>query len=116
MENLESLNFEEFYKIYSKHFTLGYLGNNMSHKLACIALTCSITYDLRKKNKNITCYDVLLKVGGDFSETDKKTFLKVLGALCEDFMYGCDTFPTFGVKGKDRPKQLKILLDNYLPF
>ena len=81
MENLENLNFEEFYKIYSKTFALGYLGNNMSKKLACIALTCSITYDLKKKNKNITCYDVLLKVGKDFSEASKNTFLKALGAL-----------------------------------
>lgn len=116
MENLENISFEEVNEYYSKHYSLSYLGNNMSNKLACIALTCSITFDLRKKNKNITCYDVLLKVGKDFSETDKNTFLKVLGAICENFMYGCDTFPTFGIKSQDRPKQLKLLLDNYLPF
>ena len=116
MNSLENTNFEDLCKIYSKDFTLGYLGSNISNKLACIALTCYITYELRKKNAKITCYDVLLKVGKDFSETSKNTFLKALGAICEDFMYGCNTFPNFGIKAQEMPKQLKNLLDNYLPF
>ena len=116
MYNLENLSFNELKEFYSKHFTLGYLGYNMSDKLACIALTCYITNELRKKNKEITCYDVLLKVGKQVSLDEKSAFLKALGAICEDFMYGCNTFPSLGVEPKEMPKQLKILLDKYLPF
>ena len=88
----------------------------MSDKLACIALTCYITNEVRKKGKKVTCYDVLLKVGGDFSNTEKQTFLKSLGAICEDLMYGCTNFLDFGIPPKEMPKQLKSLLDKYCPF
>lgn len=44
----------------------------MGDKLACIALTCYITNELRKKGQKVTCYDVLLKVGNDFGGGGKK--------------------------------------------
>lgn len=116
MKSQENTSYKTLCENYSKQYTLGYLGPNMSNKLACIAIICYLTNTLRKKDKNITCYDILLKVGKDFSETDKKTFLMSLGAICEDFMYGCDKFPDLGIPVKEMPKQLKILLDNYLPF
>jgi hypothetical protein len=31
-------------------------------------------------------------------------------------MYGCDTFPDFGIKPQEMPKTLKKLLDTYVPF
>ena len=116
MNNLENISFDKLKQVYSKFFTLGYLNTNLSDKLACIALTCYITNEVRKKGKNVTCYDVLLKVGGDFSNTEKQTFLKSLGAICEDLMYGCKTFLDFGIPPKEMPKQLKNLLDKYCPF
>ena len=45
----------------------------------------------------------------------KKT-KKSLGAICEDFMYGVKDFPDYGVSLKNMPKQLKKLLDSYVPF
>lgn len=114
--DLQNFSFDKLRTVYEKYFSLNYLGNDASDKLACIALTCYITNELRKKGQNITCYDVLLKIGSDFGELEKNTFLKSLGAVCEDFMYGCRTFPDFGIKPKDMPKQLKKLLDNYTPF
>ena len=116
MDSLENLSFNELKEFYSKHYTLGYLGYNMSDKVACIALTCYITNEVKKKDKKITCYDVLLKVGKHASLDENNAFLKALGAICEDFMYGCNTFPALGVEPKEMPKQLKILLDKYLPF
>jgi hypothetical protein len=116
MSNLESLSFDQINKIYSKHFTLGYLGSSMSDKMACIALTCSITNELKKKSKKVTCYDVLLKVGKHSGFTEKDAFLKALGAICEDFMYGCKDFLDFGIPAQEQPKQLKKLLDKYCPF
>ena len=116
MNSLENISFDKLAKIYQKYFTLSYLDTNMSDKFACISLTCCITKELKKKTPNITCYDVLLKICPDFREVDKNTFLKSLGAMCEDLMYGCDTFLDFGVPVKEMPKQLRKLLDNYCPF
>ena len=116
MNDLENISFEKLSKIYTKYFTLGYLNSNMSDKLACIALTCYITNEFRKKGKKVTCYDVLKSVAKDWPKVSKDTFLKSLGAICEDFMYGCDTFLDFGIPVKEMPQQLKKLLDNYCPF
>lgn len=116
MNDLQNISFEKLLAIYTKYFTLSYLNSNMGDKLACIALTCYITNELRKKGQKVTCYDVLLKVGKNFGQLRKDTFLKSLGAICEDLMYGCDTFLDFGIKPKDMPKQLQILLSNYVPF
>ncbi len=93
----------------------------MGDKLACIALTCYITNEIRKKGKKVTCYDILLKIASqnkmnNFGEVEKNTFLKSLGVICEDFMYGCSEFLDFGIKPKDMPKTLQNLLDKYCPF
>lgn len=114
--NLENSNYDKLVKVYNKYFTLGYLGTNISDKFACIALTCYITNEVRKKGKKISCLDVLLKVCSDSIDDHKKLFLEGLGVVCEDFMYGCDTFLDFGIPPKEMPKQLKILLDKYCPF
>ena len=116
MSQLINSSFDEIKKSYSEQYTLGYIGHDMTDKLACVALTCYITNELRKKDSKTTCYDVLLKVGKDLTDTYKNTFLKVLGAVCEDFMYGCKDFPSFGISPKEMPKRLKLILDNVLPF
>lgn len=113
---LKDLDFNKTLAIYKKFFSVHFLNSNLGDKLAVIALTCYITNELRKKNKEITCYDVLLKVGKDFEKEEKETFLKSLGAICEDFMYGVKDFPDYGVPLKNMPKQLKKLLDSYVPF
>ena len=41
---------------------------------------------------------------------------RLAGAICEDFMYGVKDFPDYGVSLKNMPKQLKKLLDSYVPF
>jgi len=47
---------------------------------------------------------------------DKNTFLKSLACVCQDIMYGCKEFNTFGVERKDVPKTIKKLLNEYVPF
>lgn len=116
MTSLQNLNFEKVNAIYQKYFSLSYLGKDVTDKFACIALTCNITSALRKKGKKVTCYDVLLQIGKDYPDFTKNTFLKSLGAICDDFMYGCDTFPDFGISSKEMPKTVKKILDNYCPF
>lgn len=116
MTDLQNISFDKLSAVYNKYFTLNYLNSNMGDKLACIAITCYITNEVRKKGQNVTCYDILLKVGKDFGQLEKDTFLKSLGAICEDLMYGCDTFLDFGIAPKDMPKTLQKLLGSYVPF
>lgn len=116
MKDLENIEFEKLSAIYNKYFTLNYLNSDLGDKLAVIALTCFITNEVKKKGKRVNCYDILLQVGKDFTSTEKHTFLKSLGAVCEDISYGCNTFPTFGVEPKNAVKQLQELLSKYCPF
>ena len=113
---LQDIDYKKTYAIYQKLFSLSYLNCNLGDKLGIIALTCRITDALRKKGQDVTCYDVLLKVGKNFGEVEKNTFLKSLACICEDMMYGVSDYPDFGVKLSDAPKQLSKLLDNYIPF
>lgn len=116
MNDLINISFEKLLRIYRKYFSLCYINDNTDRKLALIALVCYLTNELKKKDKNITCYDVLLKIGKDFPDLEKNTFLKSLACICEDIMYGCKEFNTFGVERKDIPATIKKLLNEYVPF
>lgn len=116
MTDIQNIEYDKLYSVYEKYFSLHYLNTNLGDKLACIALTCYITNEVRKKNKNVRCYDVLLKICPNFTDVDKKSFLKALGVLCDDMMYGCTIYPDFGVKPKEMTDTLKNLLNNYVPF
>ena len=76
MNDLQNTSFEKLLAVYRKYFSLHYLNSDIGDKLACIALTCYITNEMRKRGKAITCYEVLLKVGNNFGELEKETFLK----------------------------------------
>ena len=44
-------------------------------------------------------------------------FIKGLAIMCEDFMYGCTEFPTFGIKTPaEMATQIGKILHEYLPF
>lgn len=116
MNDLTNISFEKLSLIYEKYFSLGYLNTDVSNKLALISLTCYVTNEVRKKGKNMNCYDILLQIGKDMPESVKDTFIKSLGAICQSFMYECNTFPDFNIKPKDMPKTIKNLLAEYIPF
>ena len=116
MNDLQNINYDKLSKIFSKYFSLCYVSKDISDKFACISLTCYLTNELKKKGKNVTCYQVLLALCKEYDDFTKNTFLKSLGAICEDFMFGCEVFPTFDLKPKDIPKTLKNILDNSTPF
>ena len=113
---LQDTNFDKINKIYEKFFSIHFVGEDISDKFALISLTCYITHQLREKGKQVTCYDVLLKIGSDMTDFQKQTVLKALGAICESFMYGCKKFPTFDLQSKDMPATIKKILSNYCPF
>ena len=101
MNELENISFDKLFKIYRKYFSLKYINTNTDNKLALIALVCFLTNELQKKNRNITPLPHLLKS---------------LACICQDIMYGCTEFNTFGVERKDVPKTIKKLLNEYIPF
>ena len=76
MKELQNISFNKTLELYKKYFSLNYLGKDMNNKLACIALTCYITNELKQKGKDISCYDVLLKIGKDFSDFEKNEMIK----------------------------------------
>lgn len=116
MNSLENISYDKLKQVYSKYFTFMFLDLPFNDKLACIALTCYITNELRKKDPKISCYDVLLKIGKDMPNIAKNTLFKSLGAICEDFLKSSSDFPDFGIPTRDMPKQLKKLLSEYCPF
>lgn len=116
MNELEKVSFEELCRLYNKYFSLGYLGADGNEKLACISLVCVITKTIQEKGKNVNCYDILLNICKDYSDFQKNTVLKALGAVCQDFLYGCKVFPDFGLEPKQMPKKVRELLENRLPF
>ena len=116
MVELANISFDKLLKLYQTLFSLGYINSKFENKIALISMVCYVTNAVRKKNPDITCYDVLLKIAKDFGEVNSNTFLKSLAVVCEDMMYGCSDFPTFGVEPKEMPAQIKKILGDYCPF
>ncbi len=117
--NLADCSYEKVRTIYTKYFSLGHLNTKFENKLALIDMICYVTNHINK-NKDalhkVTCYDIICKIGKDFPDEVHQDFFKSLGAICDDFMYGCDEFPTFGVNPKDMPKEILKLLNTWMPF
>lgn len=108
------MTFLELQRFYTEHFSLGYINTDIKEKFALISLICYVTYKTKMKNPDTTCYSVIMKVSQGLGIPDD--FIKGLSIICEDFMYGCTEFPTFGVTGKDILKEIREILGKYLPF
>jgi hypothetical protein len=116
---LTDYSYEKTRAIYNKYFSTGNLNLNLESKLALIAMICFITNSINK-NKDpldkVTCYQVICKIGKDFPDEVRYDFFKALGVICDDFMYDCKEFPTFGVEPKAMPKEVLKLLNSWMPF
>lgn len=105
--------YQEMQSLYKKLFSLGYLNTDINSKFALISLICYLTYELQKKNPDVTHYQIIRKIAGTDIPED---FIKGLAVVCSDFSYGCNKFPTFGIEDKKIPSKIKELLSSYLPF
>lgn len=110
-KDMDSLTFDDLQRLYTRHFSLGRLNSDLSDKLALISLICYTVQQVRKKNPRATYRDVINKL---YPLSD--TFLDGIAIVCEDFAYGCTTFPTFGLSDKQIIAKIKEILDTYLPF
>ena len=110
--------YSELEEYYSRYFSLGGLNTTIENKFGLISLICYITQQVRKKNPDATCYQVIMKVVGDIP-ADKYTteFLRGLSVVCDDFMKHTTEFLTFDLKSsKAIMAKIKEILDTWLPF
>lgn len=107
------MKYEKLRRLYADNFSLGYLNTDINNKFALISLTCKLKKLLSSKKPDVTYYMVLKKIAGESISED---FIKALSIICEDFAYGCDNFPDFGLKDKEIPSKIKHILDSYMPF
>lgn len=110
----EDISYKELCSFYTTYFGTGYLPNDINIKFALISLAGFIVTTMRKKNPDISYYRVLHKIAEGTGLTELE--IKCLSIQCEDFAYGCTSFPTFGIKPKDMPAKIKEIMCKKLPF
>lgn len=110
----EDLTYKQLEHVYSRYFSLGYLNVDINNKFALISLICYIVTSMKKKQPDITYYEVVNKICDKQGMTDE--FIKGLAIMCESFGYGCTTFPTFNIAPKDMVQTCRDILKTYMPF
>ena len=113
MDIINTPPYEDMQRIYSRYFSLGFLGTDLNTKFALISLIGYLTDKLKSKRPDVTHYQVIRKIVGNNLEED---FIKGLAVVCSDFSYGCKDFPTFGIEDKKIPNKIKDIIFNILPF
>lgn len=115
------MNFNELRKFYADNYSLGYLAipntekySSFERKLILISLINYLVNKNKAKNPDLTHYALIYKLSKNLGLPD--SFIKGLAIVCEDFSYGCDNFPTFGLEGKQILNEIINILKSYLPF
>lgn len=108
------MTYKELEAIFGQYFSLGNLNININNKFALISLICYIVTSMKKKQPDVTYYQVVYKICDSEGMTDD--FIKGLAVMCESFGYGCKDFPTFGIAPKDMVKTCRDILKSYMPF
>ena len=109
-----SPSYNEMRRMYSKLFSLGYLNTDINTKFALISLICYVTYKAKMKKSDVTHYQILMNITKD--KPLPEDYIKGLAVVCEDFSYGCATFPTFNIKPSEIVKTIQDILSKSLPF
>ena len=74
---------DELRKLYKDNFSLCFLGNDISNKLALISLTCYLVYKLNPK-KPVTHLAILEQLNNSIGKPIPEKILKGLAVVCED--------------------------------
>ena len=107
-------NFEELNNLYHKNFSLGFIDKDFSTKVALVSLIGYLVQKLKVKDPSISYIKVIKSLSKGLNLDPK--FIYTLAIICEDFSYGCTSFPTFGIPDKNIPTKLKELLEKHVPF
>lgn len=117
------MTYNELKEFYRQRFSLGYLNptekdghSPFERKLILISLICFV-YDKNKlKNPDLTYYELIRKLCKKTNLFLPEDFIIGLSIVCEDFGYESNSFPTFGLEGKNILKEITDILGSYLPF
>lgn len=109
-----TISYKQLAAIYNRYFSIAKLAGNINEKFALISLICWVVYNIRKKRPDVTYYQIINKLaeGTGLNEEEVDKF----AIICEDFGYGCNEFPTFGIEPKHIPAKVKELLGKLMPF
>ena len=108
--------YDELKAIYSKYFSLGNIATDINYKFGLLSLIGFLTKQARKKNPDVSCYQVIKKITKD-NNILSEDYIIGLAIVCEDFMYNVETFNTCGCKSsKEMVSQINNVLEKWLPF
>jgi len=99
--------------LYVQNFSIGYAGKDMMNKLKVIGLICYLHQKLNEK-RPITYYELIQTINKPEIITDD--MVQAFSIICEDWSYGCTSFPDFGLKVSEMVPTIKELLKDFLPF
>lgn len=108
------LTYKELSELYKDKFSLHFFGNDINKKFALISLIGYLYFKLKPKKPDLTYWSLIWSIANKLDIPED--ILKRVSIICEDFSYGCTSFPTFGIEDKDIPAKVKELLGEYLPF
>jgi len=119
--NISLLSYKDKVTIYNDFFDLGGITSmSLNNRMALVSLICLVTFKMRQKNTSETCHSVLKKIIKSedmLRNTQFGNFIEGLSIVCENFMYSCTKFDTFGLKSSEEiVNKIKELLDEWLPF
>lgn len=111
---LHAIDYDTYKKVYSRHYSIGYISGDLNDKLTLISLVAFLTNIAKKKSPDATVYKVLKKV---LIPEQDDYYLKALCVLTEDLMYGCSTFDSCGLKSfAEMSQKINELYKKMLPF
>jgi len=95
-----------------------FASEELNDKLALISLLALVTYQVKKKNTEVTPLKILMDITKQ--KPDDSVYYQMLEALSiitEDFMYGCSKFDSFGLKtSSEIIQKIKEILSTWTPF
>lgn len=95
----------------TEEYSLGYLGKDITKKLALVSLLGYLKYKIKKPE--ITMFRLVRSLAPK-EMTD--TQVNNIAVICEAFARDCTEFATFGLEDKDIPNQIKKILEQWCPF
>jgi hypothetical protein len=113
------MKFDDLRKFYSENFSIGHINgdprrSSIENKFILVSLICYVVSKSKLKNPDTTYYEIVAKLSQNLGVPDE--FIKALAIVCEDFGYDSKSFPTFGLKGNDIIKEIRRILNTYIPF
>ena len=111
---VNSESYKELERFYSDVYSIGSLGHSLQNRLVAISLICLLTYKAKQKKPGVTAYQIIMTICEKSPLPEDYAWR--LAIVCEDFMYGCKDFPTFGLKKEEIIPTVQKILNDWLPF